>query len=126
MAVEVLFPTYELVPSRVSWESASPSAGRSQGWSTVGSGMNSSTYSRSSPISLSSSPVAPVISRPVLPSNPLPQHLTWLLFRMAHANASPTSTDVAWTDVPRSTFGRLFPISFCPSPLSTSQPGLSP
>ena len=106
MAVEVLFPTYELVLSRVSWESASPSAGRSQGWSSVGSGMNSSTYSSPSPISPSSSPVEPVFPRPVLPSKPLPQHLTWLLFRMAQANASPTSIDVACNEVPRSMLGR--------------------
>ena len=106
MAVEVLFPTYELVLSRVSWESASPSAGRSQGWSSVGSGMNSSTYSRSSPISPDSSPVAPLFPSPVLPAIPVPQHLTWLSLRMAQANESPTSIDVACNDVPRSTLGR--------------------
>ena len=106
MSVEVLLPTYELELSRVSCESASPSAGRSQGWSSVGSGMNSSTGSSWSPISPASSPVAPLFPRPVLPSIPVPQHLTWPSLRMAQANASPTSMDVACKEVPKSTLGR--------------------
>ena len=72
----------------------------------VGSGRNSWTKIRSSPISPDSSPVAPLFSSPVLPSSPDPQHFTMLVFVRAQAKASPTSTAVAWMSLPRPSVGR--------------------
>ena len=78
--VETLLPTLLDVLSSATFSALVPSACVSHSILKTDNGINSSTYSKLSPISPASSPVAPVFPKPVLPSSPVPQHLTCALF----------------------------------------------
>ncbi|KYG11216.1 hypothetical protein BE21_58045 [Sorangium cellulosum] len=51
-----------------------------------------------------------------------PQHLSWSLSRIAQVWLTPAAMAFAVRPVPRSTSGRLSPISFGPLPRSTVSP----
>lgn len=89
-----------------------------------------STKGRLFPISLGPSPLVTISPYPVLPLTPDPQHLTLLFSRRAHTCSPETVICVAFhctppavpSTVPRSTNGRLFPISPGSSPLFKISP----
>ena len=87
--VETLLPTLLDVLSNATFSGLVPSACVSQSISKTDIGIKSWTYSKLSPISPVSSPVAPVFPNPVLPSSPVPQHLTCALFSIAQLKPFP-------------------------------------